>query len=228
MKYPDDFNTPAFPAGRFVAVSRFMAVAVMVLFFGIVCLCGIILWAKKSQDISPFLISINQNGERWTMIAHDNHRTEIPAYFVLQESLLNKFARSWFSISGDVLLNQATWAECSRDSAECRESSGSDVETCAIYCACDNRVYDNFKSVVLPVFSNLEAEYDAVWQVTSVVAKPLYGITETGGMWKLDIMVDTGTDNIRFVGYAKVSYNADFYPKTMGYYVSEFNTYRMN
>ena len=49
MKYPDDFNTPAFPAGRFVAVSRFMAVAVMVLFLGIGCLCGIILWAKKSE-----------------------------------------------------------------------------------------------------------------------------------------------------------------------------------
>ena len=33
---------------------------------------------------------------------------------------------------------------------------------------------------------------------------------------------------VNFTGFATVSYDKEHYPKTLGYYVSEFNTYRMN
>ena len=231
MKYPDDFNTPAFPEGKFVAVSRFMATAVMVIFFIIICLCAAIFWAKKAQDISPFLVSMGTNGEKWTTVAHDNHITEIPAYYVLQESVLNKFVRNWFTIQDDILLNQANWAECNRNSPVCLENADEDIETCAIYCTSSNAVFDDFKNVVLPAYSELETNEAAVWSVQKVSVHPAYSwkfITETGGLWKIEVWVKTGVSVTRFMGYARIEYNAVQYPRTMGYYISEFNTYRMN
>ncbi len=231
MKYPDDFNTPAFPAGKFVAVSRFMATATMIIFFVIVCLCCAIFWTNRAQDISPFLVSIGTNGERWVTVAHDNHITEIPAYYALQESVLNKFIRNWFTIDDNILINQAVWAECSRNSPECQQTDSEYNEACAIYCASSNAVFDNFQKIVVPTYSDLETNEATIWTVQKVSIKPADSwkfITENGGLWKLDVWVKTGVTTTHFMGYARIAYNKSQYPKTMGYYISEFNTYRMN
>ena len=231
MKYPDDFNTPAFPAGRFVAVSRFMGTAVMIIFLAIVCICGIMLWVKKTQNVSPFLIYMNPNGERWTMVAHNNHETEIPAYYVLQESLLNKFTRDWFTIYDTDSANTANWAKCDRSSPECREASGDVIDTCAIYCATNESVYDEFEHVVLPVYSSLESDEGDVWTVTNINIKPvdsMKSITENGGFWRLNTSVQTKTGTVYFTGYARIERDQKEHPKTMGYFISEFYTYRMN
>lgn len=231
MKYPDDFNTPAFPAGKFVAVSRFMATAIMVVFFLIICLCGLIFWVKKTQDVSPFLISLSPNDERWAVVAHDNHTTEVPAYYVLQESLLNKFAHNWFTISNNNQVNQAVWKNCAENKQICQDTTGDDSDVCAIYCASNIAVYDAFEKVVLPVYTDLSTEQSVVWNVVGVSIKPvdsIKSITDVGGMWKLNIAVDNGANIVNFIGYAVTAYDATQYPKTMGYYVANFNTYRMN
>lgn len=229
MKYPDDFNTPAFPAGKFVAVSRFMATAIMVVFFLIICACGLLYWVKKTQDVSPFLISIAPNGERWVMVSHDNHKTEIPAYYVLQESMLNKFARNWFTISENMFQNLAVWSdECGRESEECTSNTLSGGDTCAIYCASDTMVFDDFKRTVLPIYSKLESDEGEVWTVESVSIKPVDTIGKFGGLWKLNVLVRTNSRVLNFFGYAQTAYSQSTYPKTMGYYVAGFNMYRMN
>lgn len=231
MKYPDDFNTPAFPEGKFVAVSRFMGTAVSCIFFLIVCLCGIILWVKRTQDVSPFLVSINPNGERWTVVANDNHKTEIPAYYVLQESMLNRFVRDWFTVSADANLNAARWKKCEHESEECTGNIRSDGNTCAIYCMSDTNVWDSFENVVKPVFNELSTRDGDVWTVKSVSVKPVdsvASVTQGGGFWKLEVVVQTNNGDILFTGFARTNYDEQTYPKTMGYYVSDFNTFRMN
>jgi len=231
LKYPDDFNTPAFPAGKFVAVSRFMATAIMVVFFLIICLCGLIFWVKKTQDVSPFLISLSPNDERWTVVAHDNHTDEVPAYYVLQESLLNKFARNWFTVSNDDQVNQAIWKNCAEEKHICQGSTGDNADVCAIYCASNIAVFDAFTKVVLPTYSELLTKQNIVWNVVNISIKPVdsvKSVTDTGGMWKLNIAVDDGANIINFIGYAVTAYDAGQHPKTMGYYVANFNTYRMN
>lgn len=233
LKYPDDFNTPAFPAGKFVAVSRFMATVVMIVFFIIIVVCGIIFWTKKTQDINPFLVSVSPNGERWSVVVHDNHRKEIPASYVLQESMLDKFVHYWFTISDDTSLNLATWATtCKRESPECSGTSGNTTNTCAIYCDSSDTVFDEFKKVVLPTYSMLESEYAEIWTVRNVRITPMDSIDNIalhdGGLWKINVLVQTNQGNISFIGYARTSRDKTLYKRTMGYYVSEFNTYRIN
>lgn len=235
MEYPDDFNTPAFPAGKYVAVSRFMATAVMILFLVIMSLCGIIVWVKKSQNVTPFLVSVPSYGGRWTLVMHNKPVTEIPAYFMLQESFLHKFVKNWFTIhEDDIAANQANWAECSPRTSlesECMDRESSNSSTCAIYCACNDKVFENFKQVVLPIFSEIEAQESGAWTVQSIDLKPWNSfkfITQQGGMWQFSVSVKTGSKVTRFHGYARVGYNEQEYPRSMGYYISEFNTYRMN
>lgn len=232
MKYPDDFNTPAFPAGKFVAVSRFMATAVMLLFFVIICLCGIILWAKTSQSSSPFLVSIRPNGERWAMVEHNNHRTEIPAYYVMQEALLNKFARDWFTISEDSSKNQAIWSgNCDRTGTVCREAHNTDVDTCAIYCVCNDAVFESFKTVVLPTYSKIEAKPNTVWNVREIYVSPVSAIQKSGGLWRLNVIVKPSnlSTSLRFIVYVDIEQDTEVYgTKNLGYYIADFNAYRMN
>ena len=230
MKYPDDFNTPAFPAGKFIAVSRFMATAVMLLFFAIVCLCGVILWVKSTQSTSPFLVSIRPNGERWAMVEHTNHKTEIPAYYVMQEALLNKFAKDWFTINIDPVINQAVWSgNCKHNSVECLNSHIDQVDTCALYCASSNNVFESFKNVVLPVYSQITTQPNTQWIVREVFAAPVDTVYEDGGLWHLNIIVKTtNMGTLRFSAYALIEKDADTYKQNMGYYIANFNSYRMN
>jgi glucan phosphorylase len=48
LKYPDEFETPTFPAGKQVAVTRAVSVAIMSVFLLILFACGLLLWAQKS------------------------------------------------------------------------------------------------------------------------------------------------------------------------------------
>lgn len=230
MKYPDDFNTPAFPAGKFVAVSRFMATAVMLLFFAIICLCGIILWIKGTQTTSPFLVSVRPDGERWTLVEHANHTNQIPAYYVMQESLLNKFVHDWFTISDNILTNQAIWSNgCTRTSPECQPTNTDNAGTCAIYCVTSDAVFDSFQKVVLPTYSTLEAESNATWTVRDVRITPIGNIQEHEGLWHLNIVVQTSNmGKLRLGAFALIKQNANIYLNNFGYYVDEFNSYRMN
>ena len=92
-------------------------------------------------------------------------------------------------------------------------------------------VFGDFNRVVLPTFSALESDAGATWRVVAVHIKPMVSdaaITQTGGNWRIDVAVNTGDGVVNFTGFATVSYDQEHYPKTLGYYVSEFNTYRMN
>ena len=185
-------------------------------------------WAKKSQDMTPFLVSIRPNGERWQLVEYNKRNTEISSYYVFQEALLNKFVHNWFLISDNNLLNDANWANCSGNPDVCNDNVATDV--CSIYCTCDKQVFNSFETVVLPVYKELTAmAVPAVWEVKELSITPITEIKKSGGNWQLDILVTTNTGVIKFVGYAKTSYDSvDKYPKTMGYYVSDFNTYRMS
>ena len=229
MKYPDDFNTPAFPAGRFVAVSRFMGTAVMVLFVIIIVLCGIILWTKSTQNVRPFLVSVSPNGERWTLVSNQEPRTEIPASYVLQETVLNRFINLWFSISDDINKNTAVWAaDCSRQSQECTDDSN--IDTCAIYCVSSDVVFTSFQKVVLPIYSNLESEHAAIWTVHNVKITPVDSMDSIadnhGGLWRFHLSVQTNQGPLEFVGFARTAYDKTQYKRTMGYYIANFDTYR--
>ena len=101
LKYPDNFNTPTFPAGPRIALSRIMAIGVMIAFALIIAVSGVMLWASRSQQIHPFLVSVDNVTGAWSVIGHDHGERTISTNRAMQESVIADFTKNWYTISAN-------------------------------------------------------------------------------------------------------------------------------
>lgn len=232
MQYPDGFDTPVFPAGKTIAVSRAMSIGTMVVFFLIICLCGVLMWAKKSVHVHPFLVAVNNVTGQWEIIGHQ-HDTHIhmTADRALQESLLGQFVRTWFSVTENSEFNSDAWAECNREN-ECNPNNKHYVgnERCTLYCISSPDIYKTFISAVVPVHQ-MHATQNEFWRPDMSMAQftPIGEITENGGTWQIRATIFSNISlPIEILAYAQINKDPDVYPKNMGYYVAEFNAYKIN
>ncbi len=233
MDYPDDFDTPAFPAGTRIAVSRFMGVAVCAMFVAVIFMCFIILWAVRSQRVDPFVVSVNEFTGEWTVVGHShgNGPLEYPAVWALQQSVIADFAQDWFTLSDDEEINSEMWATCDR-LTDC----GVDVvhpygdKTCALYCLAGEELFSAFVYDIVPDYQARVADGET-WSVskTDFQIEPAGQISEYGGTWKILAVVKSNMyGDMKIVAFAKVARNTNSYPQTLGYYVADFNAYKVN
>lgn len=235
LEYPDEFNIPTFPAGSRIATTRLVGVLVMVVFFLIVCSCGILLWTQRSIQNYPVLVSVNNVTGQWEIVGnYGNQRgfvREISSTQSLQESVLGKFIRNWFWVSGKEAVNEVLWGKCDRVT-ECNPDNKAETDTrdCAIYCMSGDVLFDRFLQDVVPDYKN-RVKLGQVLEpdMATLNMMPVGQITEMGGNWQFRVTVYiNGTSAIDVLGYAQVARNTDVYPQTLGYFVEEFNVYKMN
>lgn len=235
MDYPDDFNTPAFPAGPSIAISRFMAIASSVLFVVIIFVCIILLWAMRSQRIDPFIVSVNEFTGQWVVMHHSHGNNpfqfEYTAIKSMQESVVGNFTANWFTISENVADNDAMWQTCNR-TQECGNESNLKYgdKTCALFCASGEDLFSRFIYNVVPDYQKRVAAGER-WIVdkTQIQIEPAAEITESGGTWNIFVTVQSNINGeMQVLGFVKVARNTELYPQTLGYYVADFNTYRIN
>ncbi len=224
LKYPDDFDAPAFPAGKPVAVSRFMGTVTAVLCVLIIFVAGLVLWSGKSQKIHPFLISVNEITGQWELVGHDHGQKTITRAQALQESLLARFTDNWFHISPVEPVNTHMWAQCERESCTTRVNADT---TCAIFCDTSDEQFNVFsqqvKNQYLARFESGES-----WSVTNINMTPNTDVSDKGGLWTIQAKVKSNLyGSFDIIAYARVSYNPDRYPQTMGYYVDTFYAYKV-
>ncbi len=234
MEYPDDFNTPAYPAGARIAATRIVSIAIMVVFFLIVCACGLLLWAQRSVTVHPFLVSVNPITGQWDIVGH-RHDTvqEMTTTRSLQESVIGKFVYNWFWISGNQDLNASLWKKCNRES-DCNPESHTTDEigavACSLYCLSGDGLFTTFTSSVIPDYIK-RVESGETWTVDmpTLQIMPLGTIGDNGGSWQVRATLRSNTvAPINILAYIQVSRNTETYPQTLGYYVSDFNAYKMN
>ena len=232
MDYPGGFETPTFPAGRHIASTRLVAVVTMVVFFLIILTCGFLVWAQRSVRVHPFLVSVNQLTGAWTVVGHHHgDMPEITTSQSLQESVLAKFVQHWFWISSSESVNTAMWQSCDR-STQCNPSdkTGIDTESCSVYCITSENVYSDFIENVVPGYQTRVSNGET-WLVdgASLMFSSLGPVSANGGSWLVRAVVYSSTTGpIDVMGYATVSRDLQSYPQTLGYYVSQFNAYKMN
>ena len=109
LDYPGNFNTPAFPAGKRIAVSRVMGIGILGTFFVITCVCGLLLWGVRSMRLDPFLISIDKITGSWTVIGRSvtlNRAVSITE--TVQQAVVGNFFQSWFDAGRIPLMQFAT------------------------------------------------------------------------------------------------------------------------
>lgn len=232
LQYPGNFRTPAFPAGTRIAVSRVMGIGILSAFLVIVCLCGLLLWGARSMRLDPFLISVNNVTGTWTVVGRSaSYRQTASTYDMMQESVVGNFFQNWFFISASRDENDAVWRQCSATSCSGAETMTYGDRKCAIYCGASDKLYDRFIEQVMESYHqrSISGETWGVMADTMTIA-PIGKIDPaTGGVWRVSAVVWSNI-NAAFdvVAFVRVSRNTARYPMTLGYYVSDFNAYRIN
>jgi hypothetical protein len=229
MNYPSDFQTPAVPSGRATAVARVMAIWSGIAFLIIVFLCGILLWSARSQKMTPFLISVDNTSGEWR--AHGAHtgRIESSINQTMQESAVINFTRNWFTISANSDMNDAAWKQCAR--AECQ--TGNSVmfgpRNCAISCSAGDDVYQRFAAAPLADL-RARAKTGETWRIDTdgIAATPRGPITRDGGVWDITATVISSVmGELQIRAIVSVARNENYYPLTAGFYIADFNAYRV-
>ena len=233
LDYPSDFNTPAFPAGKSVALSRLMGIASCVTFLLVIFLCGILIWAVRSQRIDPFIVEIDKLTGQWTVVGHShgNGPIEYSAKMALQESVLGNFTANWFSVSGDAQVNDAMWQTCERD-VDCGTASPYSFsdKTCNLYCVSGEELFSHFIYDVVPLYQERVALGEE-WVVdkNQIYMEPVGNVFDVGGTWRVTATIKSNlAGEISVIAFAKIARNTEKYPQTMGYYVADFNAYKIS
>lgn len=231
MDYPNGFEVPTFPAGKQIMFTRVVGIAIMVVFLLILVMCGVLLWAQKSTRVHPFLVSVNQITGQWEIVGHQHEEIqELSSVRTLQESVIGNFVRNWFLVTGNADLNNAMWESCDRVT-QCnpKDKTGIDSNRCAIYCIVNDELYDKFISGIVPEYKiRMQMDETLVCDMASLVISPIGAVGDGGGMWLVQVVLRDGKNSrINIIGYAKIARNMDAYPKTLGYYVADFNAYNI-
>lgn len=233
LDYPSDFNVPAFPAGSRIAVSRFMGIVSCVLFVVIVFVCVLLLWGVRSQRIDPFIVTIDELTGSWSVVGHThgNAPRQYSAANLMQQSVVVKFAAHWFTISDDATENDTIWNICDR-TKDCGIESGLKYgdEACAMYCISGDDMFIDFLYNVVPKYQ-IRFNAGETWFIdkTAIKIEPAGTITDLGGTWRISADVLSNlSGRIQIVAFAKVAVNTQKYPQTLGFYVADFNAYKIN
>lgn len=232
MNYPSDFDAPAFPAGRSIAISRFMAIASCVMFLLVIFMCALLLWAVRSQRVDPFIVSINNITGQWTTLdhSHKNGPIEYTALESLQQSVLGNFVANWFTISGDDAANERMWKTCERrDDYGINATRPYGDTTCALYCASGGELFARLIKDIVPGYQ-LRVANGERWMVdkAQIQMQPAGEINENGGTWRVLATIQSNINgDMTVIGFAKIVRNIDSYPLTLGYYVADFNAYKI-
>ena len=231
LDYPGNFNTPAFPAGKRIAVSRVMGIGILGTFFVITCVCGLLLWGVRSMRLDPFLISIDKITGSWTVIGRSvtlNRAVSITE--TVQQAVVGNFFQSWFAISDAAAENDMLWRQCPADECSGAETMLYGERRCAISCAAFDTLYNHFVEDVMPTY-HLRAMAGETWgvmtdtiQITPVGGRDM----QNGGIWRVQASVWSNINaSFDVVAFVRVARAAGKYPMTMGYYVTDFNAYRI-
>ena len=230
MNYPDDFNTRTFPAGKSIAVSRAMGIGIMSAFFIIVCLCGLLVWTIYSARVEPYILATGGMNDQWRIVMSDGETptNKITDAELFQQSLVWRFTQNWFNISPNHDINSDIWdTECRREQCLSDEIG---TRKCALFCSSGDDLFYKFTADVLPKLVVQESA-KATWMVVpeSMRIEPAGYISDEGGTWRVMVTILTGgTGAMDIIAYARVERNVKYFPSTRGYYVADFNAYRVS
>jgi len=228
LDYPNNFDIPSYPAGKTVAFSRRVAVWIAIIFFLIIVACGFVLFGIKIKKNYPFLVSIDPFTDEWTVIAYpDQSKEKIPQYQIIQEKLVHDYVENWFTISGDTKKNEMRWDDCSIE--DCKDASQFNPKNidCAIACRSSTTLFETFLSNVLPEYQARVDTASETWRVERVLITP-NRIGETAGRWQFFATILSNINGqFNVLGFVKINRNIDNYPANLGYYVEDFNAYRI-
>ena len=229
MEYPNDFNTPAFPAGKSIAFSRRVSIWISILFFLIIASCGLILLFLHLRTNYPFLISVDLFTNDWNVIAYPGKDTKetLPRYQVIQEKLVSVYATNWFTIDKNQKINDSRWMECSEEDCYDAQQYNPDNTECVMYCSSDSKLFKIFTEKVVPEYKALIKDRNETWSVGNMMITAT-DISESKSSWQVYATIhSSNVGNFNILAFVEIERDANMYPANLGYFVKDFNAYRI-
>ena len=229
MGYPNDFNIPAFPAGKTIALTRSVSVWISVVFFLIVAVCCFILLGIRYKTNYPFLISIDPITDDWNVVTYPKEKQKevYQQYEFIQEKLVNDFVVNWFTISSNKQINEDRWSECSVDECGDPEQFNPANTYCALVCKSDSAVFKDFQDNVLPLYRAMINQASETWRIVGKQILPIK-MSENGSQWQVYIVIQSAVmGQFNVLAFVDIARRIDMYPATFGYYVKQYNSYRI-
>lgn len=230
LDYPEDFDTPAFPAGKRIAISRTFGVWVMFVFFLVVACCIAIPWLQNNRTVSPYVIYVDGMHGKWELLGQIKENIVVPYYDSAQRALAGIFTEKWFTISDTPEKNAKNWQECDREQ-DCAGRISNTFESsagCDLYCMAGDNMYARFAEKVLPMYKSYESMGQR-WYVDTnkITISRSDDDAHSGGMWIVRARVRSNLNgDFNVIAYVKIARDVERYPQTLGFYVTDFNAYR--
>lgn len=228
MEYPNNFNIPTFSAGKSVALSRSVAVWISVVFFLIISACGFVLLGRHYKQNYPFLISIDPYTEEWNVVSYPKHTKEkIQQYKVIQEKLVRDYMTDWFTITNDKESNDLRWKKCQiSDCTDSKQFNPDNLE-CSIACKSGMSLFEDFSKIVLPEYRARVETGGETWNVKWMMITQNKA-SEQSGKWQVfAVVVSNISGPFNVLAFVDIDRNVKTYPANLGYYVKNFNAYRI-
>lgn len=232
MEYPNNFDTSAFPAGRELSLARFAAIFSMVVLFLVCCFCGGVALLQRYRGVSPLIIYVDAPNGNWELIAPKKQESQIPYYVAIQKSLVGTITEKWLRIAGDASQNAKMWTDCNRELV-CNKRVTSNLQMtqgCDIFCLTADSLFNYFKEEIVPNYTQREANGETWFVIPNTVKISALGEpTKNGGNWRVDAtVISNKSGQMDVVAYIHVSHQNTLYQQNLGYYITDFNAYKIN
>lgn len=244
MNYPNDYDTPAFPAGKSIAFTRVVSIWISIVFFLIVCTCGFILLSRHLKTNYPFLLSVDPFSNEWSVIAYPNKNIneEVDQQQIIQDKLVRDFVTSWFTISENKNINEERWKNCSVDEDEEESVNKCEDPTqyapgnieCSIYCNAGIKLYEMFATEILPEYQARFLMGPEYWRVGKMDVRRIDKKDDKGkynentARWQVYVDVFSNINSLfKVLVFIDIDRDLKSHSATFGYYVKDFNSYRI-
>ena len=227
MNYPNEFDTPTFPAGKAIALSRGVSIWTLIISFLIICACGLMLLLIRAKNNYPFLISTDPYTSDWSVVAYPEQKRTISLKEIVQENLVRRYVENWFSIYKNDFVNDSLWSECSDADCEKPEQYDPKNKKCALFCSSDTELFEQFTKKIVPEYRARIEQNSETMRVVSQFITPPVSEKNTPNVWQSSAIVDSSVyGRFSVLVFMELGKADGKYPATLGYYVKDFNSYR--
>ncbi len=184
----------------------------------------------KSKNNFPLLISADPWTADWSIAAYPEDTSKITTNQIIQENLVRKYVEYWFNINKDYSLNEALWKTCTNRDCDSLERYDPMDMQCALYCSSGTELFQQFTEKIIPEYRDrIEQESETMHVVAQLITPPSQA-ENTSNIWQSFATIMSSKN-----GMANVLVFLELgqdkkgkYPANSGYYVQDFNAYRVS
>ncbi len=176
------------------------------------------------------MIAVDADTGVWSMVGRGAWTIDYSVERTMQESVVGRFMENWLTIAEDADENIAAWGKCSRDDCNSGDGLLYGTRRCAIYCHSGDDIFNRFTYNVVNHYTTRAASGETwIPNTTTMQITPIDRITDAGGTWRVLATVESNQNGpFRVEAFVKLARNIENYPAGMGFYITDFNAYRID